>query len=469
MMRTNKILLASALGLLMAIMEPVFASTILDSATDKFQVAADNFGAKVLAYGYAILFPLALIQLSVNMTLKLLGELDMTQVIGALGRFILTTGFFAGMIHFSGTYLPMIIDSFEFLGQTGSGLGKLTPSALISQGIDLQDVMVQQFNQSTGADTGLFAAITNFMPALMLSIICIIIFLSFVVLAGQMVLTVIQSYFWLCLTPVFLGFGGLSFTRDFAISTLKGGITIGMKILVVYLIAGAAGTLAPLMGDGMKDVTLTDWSPMYWALAVAMILAYLSFQLPKLAGDLLNGTASLSAGDAATNMAMAAAATVGTVTGVGAAAGAALGAAGTAAGAIGKAGSGLHQALAAGVQPGSISAAPAGAGGSSPTSSTPAAASSASAGASAPNYVPPPTAAEYAAAERIASEQSSDSMGDASTASIGGAQGGTSTSGEQGKPYRAPLHERIRSAGNNMPNDGHTVGMNANVSTHVGE
>lgn len=462
MAHKNKLLLALGV-LLVLIAEPSFASTVLDAATDKFRVAADGFGSKVKTYGYAILFPLALIQLGVNYTLKLLGELDTTQVIAALGRFILTTTFFAGLIKFSDTYLPMIINSFEFLGQTGSGLGKLTPSAIITQGIQLQDAMVQQFNQSTGADSGLFAAITNFVPALMLTIICIIIFLSFVVLAGQMVLTMIQSYFWLCLTPVFLGFGGLSFTRDFAISTLKGGVTIGMKILCVYLIAGAAGTLAPLMGDGMKDVTLTDWSPMFWTLAVSMILAYLSFQLPKLAGDLLNGTASLSAGDAATNMAMAAAATVGTVTGVGAAAGAALGAAGTAAGATGKAASSLYQALTAGFQPGSISnaafsTAPATAVGSSP----PAAAGATEASGNAhQNYVPPPAAASSQDASSAPAE-----MGDASTASIGGAQG---TSADQGKPYKAALHERIRDAGHQVPNDGHTVGMNANISTHVGE
>lgn len=457
----NKLLLTSTLVVLLVLMaEPSFASTVLDTATDKFRVAADSFGGKVKQYGYAILFPLALIQLSVNYTLKLTGEIDTTQVVAALIRFVLTTGFFAGMIKFSDTYLPMVIHSFEFIGQTGSGLAKLTPSAIISQGIDLQDAMVQQFNQSTGADGGLFAAIKNFVPATILSIICIVVFMSFVVLAGQMVLTMIQSYFWLCLTPVFLGFGGLSFTRDFAISTLKGGITIGMKILCVYLIAGTAGTLAPIMGDAMKDVTVTDWGPLWWTLAISMILAYLSFQLPKLAGDLLNGTASLSAGDAATNMAMAAAATVGTVTGVGAAAGAALGAAGAAAGATGKAASSLYQALSAGSQPGSISNAafstPATAAGSSP----PAAASPAEGGSNAqPNYVPPPTTSQDASSATAG-------MGDASTASIGGAQG---TSADQGKPYKAALHERIRDAGHQVPNDGHTVGMNANISTNVGE
>lgn len=463
----NKLLLAGALGLLLVLMaEPSFASTVLDTATDKFRIAAEGFGGKVKQYGYAILFPLALIQLSVNYTLKLTGELDTTQVIAALVRFILLTGFFAGMIKFSDTYLPMIINSFEFIGQTGSGLGKLSPSAIITQGIDLQDAMVQQFNQSTGADGGLFAAIKNFVPATILSVICIIVFMSFVVLAGQMVLTMVQSYFWLCLTPLFLGFGGLSFTRDFAISTLKGGVTIGMKILCVYLIAGTAGTLAPIMGDAMKDVTVTDWGPLWWTLAISMILAYLSFQLPKLAGDLLNGTASLSAGDAGTNMAMAAAATVGTLTGVGAAAGGVLGAAGTAAGPARRAASSLYQALGAGFQPGAISnAAPTAVGGSGPATGT-----------SHPNYVPPPADVGRAAADPSGTGTSHPNyvppptgMGDASTASIGGAQGSTSTSGEQGKPYKAPLHERIRSAGNNMPNDGHTVGMNANISTHVGE
>lgn len=467
MVRRNKLTLVLTFGVLLLLLaEPSFASNVLDTAVDKYRIAADNFGSKILQYGYALLFPLALIQLGVNFSLKLVGELDTTQVVAAFLRFVLTTCFFAAMIKLSSTYLPMIIDSFEFIGQTGSGLTKLTPSTIITQGIQLQDLMVQQFNQSTGADSGLFAAVTNFVPALWMTAICIIIFLSFVVLAGQMALTLIQSYFWLCLTPLFLGFGGLSFTRDFAISTLKGGITIGMKILCVYLVAATAGTLAPMMGEGMKDVTLTNWSPMFWALAVSMILAYLSFQLPKLAGDLLNGTASLSAGDAATNMAMGAAALVGTVAGVGAAAGATMGAMGSAAGAAGKAVSGLSQYLSGASQAGSISNAAGAAGGGSAASSAPAAAPGASPAApSTQSAAPPVSEPDYAAAERIAAEHSRGSMGDASTASIGGAE----SPGASPQQNKSPLHERIRSAGNNMPNDSATVGMNANISTQIGD
>ena len=469
-MRRNNVFLLVGLTLSIFIAaEPALASNVLDTAVDKYRIAADNFGSKIMQYGYALLFPLALIQLGVNFSLKLVGELDTTQVVAAFLRFVLTTCFFAAMIKLSGTYLPMIINSFDFIGRTGSGLSELTPSDIISQGIDLQNAMVQQFNKSSGADGGLIAAIRNFVPATILSLICIIVFMSFVVLAGQMALTLIQSYFWLCLTPLFLGFGGLSFTRDFAISTLKGGITIGMKILCVYLVAATAGTLAPMMGEGMAGVTLTDWSPLFWTLAVSAILAYLSFQLPKLAGDLLNGTASLSAGDAATNMAMGAAALVGTVAGVGAAAGATMGAMGSAAGAAGKAVSGLSQYLSGASQAGSISNAAGAAGGGSAASSAPAAASSASPAApSTQSAAPPISEPDYAAAERIASEHSQGSMGDASTASIGGAES-SGASPQQTTPNKSPLHERIRGAGNNVPNDSATVGMNANISTHIGD
>lgn len=513
---------------LLILAQPALASTVLDSATSKFEQATKVFGQNIKDTAFRLLLLLAGIQLSVNMVMLLLKEIDFSAVLGSVMRWMLSTGFFFALIKFSDTYLPAILNSFDMLGQQGSGLAHLTPSAIITQGIELQNMMVSQFNESTGADKGLFAAVQNFLPAAMITLIAIISFLSFVMLAAQMALAIISGYLWLCITPLLLGFGGISFTKDIAVNSLKGGIAIGMKILVVYLIVGVAGTLAPVMGDAMKDVTLTDWSPMFWTLALSLIMAYLSMQLPKLAADLMNGTASLSAGDAGSNMVMMAAATAG----VGAAALSAAkvtGAAMQGASSALASGTGLMQALSAGAAVGGdlgktglgkamhavgevagqaagmasqgiggkvaqatdgfsskvanstggkiASGIEASRGGSmGPVGGSQDAPMSAASGASAPSagagrnlggYAPSGpegSTSNMPAASSVASAL--DGGGDASTASISGGGAELPKGGGTGGPR---LHERIRSAAHDLPQDGHTVGLSANITANVGD
>ncbi|MGF6276245.1 type IV secretion system protein TrbL [Massilia sp. UYP11] len=543
MQRKNSHWIFPALVLLLAfaVTETASAAPVLDTAVDKFEAATKLFGERIQSVGVRLLFLLTGIQVSVNMIMLLLKEISLEAVVGSVVRVMMTTGFFYSIMLFGSTWLPAIINSFDLIGQQGSGLSHLSPSAIITQGIDLQNLMVATFNDSTGANQGLFAAIQNFVPGMTMVIICIVILLSFVILAAQMALTLISGWMWMCVTPLLMGFGGLQFTRDIAINSLKGGIAIGMKILVVYLIVGVAGTLAPIMGESMKDVTLTDWSPMYWSLAVSAILAYLSFQLPKVAADLMNGTASLSAGDAGSNVAMLAAGAVG--------AGVAAGGVMAATAAAGKAGAGaamtgaqaLSSLLGSTMGQGTISnaagaasAVSGAAGASSSAASMPGLSGSgigssvANGGAargpsasspstsSASSSAPAPSSQSGASGQNASATSAGQSagssgqstqgnsgaqsaqpapapgatardlggfvpndfapaggLGDASTASISGGSGpandaaGPREAMRQGQGPR--LQDRIRSAGDSLPQDGHTVGLAANITAHVGE
>lgn len=570
-MKNNKLyIFLFLLGVGFLFCDSALASNVVDTAMNKYQTAAANFGEQLKSTAMNLLFTLFGIQLSLNMyKLLIKGEIGFESVLGSLVNSFLSVGFFLLLIKSSSTYLPAIIDSFTALGVKGSGLSNLTPSLVIDQGIDVQNVMVNSFNKATGNDGGLMDSVKLFFPSLILAILCIIIFLSFVVLAAQMALTLIQSYFWLAITPLLMGFGGLSYTKDIAITSLKGGLTIGMKLMCVYLVAGVAVQLAPLMGDGMASITVSDWSPIFWNLAISAILAYLSFQLPKFASDLLNGTASLSAGDAASNMAMGAAAIAGVAAGgaalakgaAGAATGGAAGASGIAqalsagmqsAGDLGKTGvsAGAHAAgevakqglgmgvsaigsamtkggesfsqkvadstggkIASNIQagrggsmsgsPGSSASPSSGSGSDSASKSAPksdgpmdfkkmladaeARPAPGQQGSDAGGSSSTESAASQGGASDVGSTNSASSGssessnsssgsqpldsstfrgGDASNASIGGGNDSGTNGGE--KPYKPPLKDRIRDAGNHVPNDAATVGLNANLS-HGGD
>jgi type IV secretion system protein TrbL len=439
------------------------ATGAIDQTIHLYKDAAAVFGEKIKVLGVQLLFILATLQFALNGLSVLLKDQPLETLIHGLVWSIISVSFFYLIIHSSSTYLPMVIDSFELIGQQGSGLTELTPSAVFSQGIDLQETLVTHFNKSTGADQGLFAALKNFLPALLLTLACIVILISFAVLAWQMALVQIQGYFWLALTPLLQGFGGISYTRDIAIGSLKGGIVIGMKIVCVYLISSIAGEFAPVWGSNMQYVTLENWAPIWEVCFGAGLLAYLSFQLPKFAGDLLNGTSSLSAGDAGTNMMMGGAAAVGTIAGIGGAA-----AAVKEIGSKAYAGpSGLAEVLAAGIRndnPGTPSFqnqgnlnspsqdrpyTPFGASGSISTQSNPLAASI-----SGPSGNPN-------AAETIANQ------GDTSTAPM--SENGHSSAPIEKTANKPGLQERMRNAAHTLPQDATTVGLNAHIPSQLND
>ncbi|WP_334022003.1 type IV secretion system protein [Burkholderia orbicola] len=349
---TRRLYLLGGLTLLAMFATPAFASNVLDQTTSQFQVAAQSFGTQMQALGMRLLFLLATIQMGVNGIKTLTKQSSMEEMLSSLAMTVIVVCFWAGILKSAQTWLPSIIDGFDWAGQQGSGLGKLSPSAIIDQGIDLMGTMKSAFLQATGSSNALTALLSNPQPAMEMVAIEFVIFLSFVVLAFQMVMTTISGYFWLAVTPLLLGFGGLTFTRDMAISGLKGGVAIGGKILVTYLLAGVAAKLGPILGGAMGSITLSNMQPMWECAASALIFAFLSWQLPKLAGDLLNGTASLSAGEAMSGIAMTAAGAAGLALG-GASAASALGSAmGHAGSATAAAGGGLMKALGAGINSG---------------------------------------------------------------------------------------------------------------------
>lgn len=478
--------------LLLFATQSAYASNILDQTTDVFKTAAAQFGDRIKVYGFQLLVMTASIQLSITTLKKLISGGSLEDVItNLLWSNVMPYCFFLFLIYSSSTVLPSIINSFDFLGQKGSGLDQLTPSIVMTQGIQIQDVMVQKFNETAG--TGLLDAIQNFFPAMVLTGCCFIVLLSFMVLAAQMALALISAYFWLAVTPFMIGFAGVSFTRDIAMGALKGGIAIGMKILCVYMIAGVATHLAPIMGNGMASVTLTDWSPMFWVTGVCFILAYLSFQLPKLASDLMNGTASISAGDAGSNMAAAAAMTAGAgVAAAGAVGGASSALLSAASSGIGGSAGSLSSAAASGLEAGSSAggaaasvAPPAGgsgspAGGGAGAAVTPPAPSStvSGSGGETSGAVPPPPPAGATEGGTVGGSEappvgSSGSgavsppapLGDASGASLSGSDG-------QGQDNKGPgVLDRAASAYSNVlehqqavPQDSHTVGLSASLS-----
>lgn len=341
-------------------------SNVMTSVMTQFQTQIQQVQSKAISNGEELLVMLVTIQIGLGSMMAILGNGEIGEVLkNILVKNIMIMGFFFALIKGGSTYLNPIEGMFSQLGQSISGMSTaLTPAGVIDQGIDTMNMMLTSFGTAsntaansavssasgiTGTVSAAFSAMTgNFFASLEIICIAIIIFISFVGMALGLALTTVQFYFWTALTPFVLGFGGLNFTRDMAITSLKGGISIGMKVLLTDVLVSIASNLAGTMGTSLGNVTLANLTPLWECAAASAFFVVMAWSIPKMASDLLNGTSSMSPGEAIGQAATVIAGAVG----AGAAGAAALGAAGKAGVNAAAGASGLSRALSAGMNSG---------------------------------------------------------------------------------------------------------------------
>jgi type IV secretion system protein TrbL len=156
------------------------------------------------------------------------------------------------------------------------------------------------------------------------SFMSVIVLLCFTFIAAFMFVTLVESYIIICAGVFLMGFGGSSWTREFATSPLKYIVSVGAKLFVLTLIVSVISASA----DAWVEAYTKDSASSLTIAGLAIICAYLTKTIPELIAGMINGT-SLGGGSAIGGLAMAGAAgTAGLAVGAGALAGGAASSAG---------------------------------------------------------------------------------------------------------------------------------------------
>lgn len=332
-----------ALLLLTAVLSAHAQSTdssfsLLNGVQTKFQPLQYQWGAKIRVYAQRLFWALAAVDFGWTCITYIIEKNDIGDMLGSLVRKVMTISFFFTLLKMSDTWIPMILNSFTQIGQDAAGSGaSSTPDQIVSTGWSTALAMYQAV-----ANKGLTDKIAMTIPVTALSILC---FLSFLFVAVQLLVTLIETYIAIGAGIIMLGFGGSRWTTDMASKYMQYAVGTGVKLMVIYLIVGAGQTLFDQ--NAMIDANQIIKSCMT-AMGAGFVYAYLAFQIPSIASSMMSGSPSMTAG----GMMGAALTTGAAMAGAGAAAGAAglsaaKGAAGAASGATG-----LAKALSAGVNSG---------------------------------------------------------------------------------------------------------------------
>jgi P-type conjugative transfer protein TrbL len=286
----------------------------LDSLAAQFYAAGVHYSAVIQPYALHLFFGLFLIDLLTTWIQYMAeGQLDPTHFIGRLLRHVFSGGFVYLMIVNGFNWMYLVIQSFSRMGSAISGLPGLSPQTVAQTGIAMATTLL-----SSPSTTGL---ITNLELAFVSAFLALIVAAAFVIVAVELLLTLVKAYLTTSLGVILLGFGGNRFTASAAEGYFTNVIRIGTRLLFFYAVLAvgmqmvvqwqaallAACAPAPtavsmihsyyvppsalIVSACTGTITL---SQMFAYAALAVVFATVSVAVPSMAAELVGGTVGLA-------------------------------------------------------------------------------------------------------------------------------------------------------------------------------
>ncbi|MCA8270394.1 P-type conjugative transfer protein TrbL [Burkholderia vietnamiensis] len=293
-----------AVFLVAVVAHPAHASNILDDIGSQYKSASSGWQSSLFDIAKGLFLKLALIEILWSGVWWVINRDEPDRLMSNVIKKLMGLMFFwAILLNFS-TWIPAVIDGFSTAGQRAAGISALTPSTVLDTGLQLATGILNKVSFDIWSSDGMLTALTGAFSALLILI-------SFTVIAGQMLVTLIESYIAISAGVLFLGFAGSRWTTTFAEKYISYTVSVGVKLFITYLIIGVgqnlAGQWSTLIVDGMKA---KDYLPIVGSSIVYMFLCW---QIPSLASSMLSGAVSMTLGGAAATAASVGAAGAGAV------------------------------------------------------------------------------------------------------------------------------------------------------------
>jgi type IV secretion system protein TrbL len=135
--------------------------------------------------------------------------------------------------------------------------------------------------------------------ALLCAVGALLIFVSYVIITINLVVTLVESYLVVSAGYIFLGFGGSRWTAPYTERYIGLAVSIGIKLLVLYCVIAAGQSLGAGWNAEASGIG-TSTTPAKTALDViggALIYMMCCWQIPKLFGAVIGGSPALTGGD----------------------------------------------------------------------------------------------------------------------------------------------------------------------------
>lgn len=321
---------------LLGLLAPVAGATgVFDTFQNAFQSASQGWFGKAQGYANDIFYTLLLVDFVWLALTWVLSRKTMDEMLPSFIRKVMVYGFFLALLINAGTWLPAIVNGFQQMGTGLGGVPTMTPSTLVDTGDALAYGIVtgdygavQKYvpgvtvppapaNTSSGssgvqcnwytlclnkAAAAVSDTIGSGLAKLEFFIIALIFagltWIAFLLIAIDLLITLIEAYVVLGAGVIFLGFGASRWTTKFADGILNYAVSVGVKLMVLYLVIG---TLLNAVVPTVVSQLMVNASSGTGALnsllvggAGVLLMLMLSKSIPSKAQSLLSGVAALS-------------------------------------------------------------------------------------------------------------------------------------------------------------------------------
>jgi type IV secretion system protein TrbL len=284
-LRAGILLLGIVLG------ESALASTSLDNISKSYQDATGGWYSAIFPFAQKLFFILAVIELTWSGLLWALNRDDPGSLLVGLLRKFIALGLFYAVLLNAHSWIPAVIKSFMGIGAAAGGMTALDPSALLDQGIEVSGALLDNIS--------VLGIVSSPVGSLLAALCALIVVVAFAVIAGQLLITLIESYIVIGGGVLMLGFSGSRWTSGFAEKFLGYAVAVGVKLFVLYLIIGVGAAIAPSWSPLIATATLSNPAPFFEVIAAALIFAFLAWSIPSTASSLIAGSVSMTLGGAA--------------------------------------------------------------------------------------------------------------------------------------------------------------------------
>jgi type IV secretion system protein TrbL len=273
----------------------------------QYQQAQNNWLSAVFPAAQRLFFLLAVLEVTWTLTLVVLERADFHSLASTLVRKIMWIGIFYALlmspfVSFGGNgptfWIRSIIDSFGILGQRAAGTANLSPSGVLTTGSNIAGNL---WNAASNAGFFLHPG-----PAFALTLATFTTFLAYVIITIQYVAALVESYIVIMAGFIFLGFGGSRWTTPYVERYVGLAVSIGIKLMVLYLLIGVGMQLSGQPGPpptgwmGAAAQVAQSQQPAMTAfdiMGACVIFMALTWMSPKLISSVIGGSPAFSGGD----------------------------------------------------------------------------------------------------------------------------------------------------------------------------
>jgi type IV secretion system protein TrbL len=260
--------------------------TNLDNIAQTFQWAGQRYMAIMQPFAEKIFFGLVLIEIIITCVHFLADQEEPMRLLAEFLKKALAFGFLYALIVNAPFWFSAILQGFAQIGGQAAGIPGLDPSGVFENGLALFQTIYRGF-----ASLGWFHMT---MAALIALIAGLIMFLSFALIAGQMVLAVSEAYVGIGGGVLLLGFSGSRWTIKFAEAFLGWLLGVAVKLFFLYLLVGVGLTITAGWNAALTGWTTADPTLPLTIAGGALIFLLLAWTIPNTAASVVGGAVSLN-------------------------------------------------------------------------------------------------------------------------------------------------------------------------------